>query len=172
MRGILLFIIMLPLFLFSQENKIELNNISKEKLKNFRINNDKFKDVTYLDHKKNSKNRLYIYITVSDKKNLRFVTYQMANDWLFVKKVIILIDGEKYEYLFSNEKKSVLSAGTVVETSDLYVDDNFMKIIEKINNSNNDIDIRFEGEKGVRDFKLSKNEKQSFKETLELYHSL
>lgn len=154
--------------------KLDVSKIPSEKLKNFNYNQDKFTGSTFFTHKK-SGNRIKLYIGCN-KENvyLRFVCVYEGSEWVFIKSIVFLIDGEKFEFIPSNSSRDVINSSVgvrVKERIDEAVNENDLKLMNAIANTKNDIDVRFEGEK-IRDDKFLKKIAIHFKETLELYDYL
>ena len=163
----------LSVFAWAQAIPKDLSVLSKEDLKKFRVENDKFSgqttirpDFTYSDP------TIRIKLVISD--NMMFLylisSYQ-GSDWIFMKNATLLIDGQKYEYTLSNESQNVRT-GYVTEYSTDYVKKDMMKIVEAIADSKEIIEVRFSGSKGVKDFKLPEKTRDRFAGMLNIYNKL
>lgn len=154
--------------------KIEFQSIPKDKFKNFKVNYDKFKKSGFVKHKK-YKEKFYVYLNLNNEdSHMRIRSTYFGPSWLFVNKIIFIIDGKNYEIPFSNPDREVRSGSgvNVEEITDQAVLKHHLKVLELICNSKSEIDIRFEGDKGVSDRKLSLKEIETIKETVDLYNSL
>ena len=159
---------------FTNSKNVDLNKTSEIYLKNFRVNTDKFSKITYITHKKNdSYPRINIYIAIYDKAAyLRLTTEYYGKDWIFMNKVTLIIDGKTYDFNVKKTKRDVSSSATVNETSDQIVTKDLMEIINALNNTNNNVDIRFEGNENVQDYVMNNKYLYTLKETITLFNSL
>jgi hypothetical protein len=153
--------------------KIDFDSIPKDKLKNFRTSYDKFKKSGFISHKKN-KDIFKIYLNINkEASHVRIKSRYFGSNWLFVKKIIFLIDGEKMELEFLNPDTEVLSGSgvNVEEITDQAVLKDSQKLLDAIYKSKQDIEIRFEGTKGVRDYVIKQKDLTPIRETIDLYNS-
>ncbi len=143
-----------------------INELSKDDLKNFKVNDDKFKEITFIHHKRES-GILYNYLSLKNGfLNMRLVASYSGKSWVFFDKVIILADGSKYEIPFEETDRTV-GSGYVYEVGDIRATPEIIEILRKIASSSL-VEIRFSG-KYQDDQKLGKYPHQVIKETLELY---
>lgn len=154
--------------------KIDFESIPKDKFKNYRVSYDKFKRSGFVTHKK-YKEKFYVYLNLNkETSHMRISSRYYGTNWLFVEKIILIIDGINYELDFSAPDRNVVSGSTMVnvkEITDQAVMKKQLKVLNAIYNSKSEIDIRFKGSKGVYDTKLSLKEIESIKETIDLYNS-
>lgn len=166
--------------LLNNKNKVEISKpidiskIPKEKLKNFKIDQDKFTGITYFTHKKVG-SRIHIYIGNNSGVNfLRFVCVYEGFSWVFMKSIFFIIDGKKFEYKVTKTKRDVFNSSSSVnvrEALDELVQEDDMELINAISNAKSDIEVRFTGDR-TRDEKFLKKIALHFKETLEFYNYL
>lgn len=150
-----------------------LSELSKEDLKGFRIEEDKFKNRTFIYYKKWGFDTIFEpYIGIKNNSMyLRLKTEYKGNGWLFFDKVQFVINGKNYEYDAGETDTNVLSGSSVEELSDVSVDENILKILYLISDVNNDVSFRFKG-KYYRDYTLNKSAKEKIKIFLNLYEKL
>ena len=144
----------------------------KKKFKEYRIEKDKFKNATFI-YTKGYYNPpdFNSYIVLNEGKiNLRLVTYYRGSGWLFMDKVIVLINDEKIEFNLSDPKRDIGSP-YVNESADNIVDENMMKFMRAASVPESKVEVRLQGEKYI-DFKLSKNTKEKFSKILALYDEI
>lgn len=152
--------------------KVIFSKVDKEKLKDFKVNEDKFKNSVFINHKKNTGNRIRIYIGInSNEAFLRLVSDYHGSDWIFMNQVILLIDGNKYKYEISNPVRDIVSGSGVKEKSDALVNAELEVIVKAIAGSKGKVEIRFSGENKVEDFTLSQREINCIQETLDIFNS-
>ena len=152
--------------------KVDYENVPKEKFKDYNVSYDKFKKSAFVTHKK-YKHKFYIYLNLNEEtSHIRMSSRYLDNNWIFTEKIIFIIDNVNYELDFLSPERDVLNGGSVRESTDQAVMKNQMKILKAICNSKSDMDMRFQGSKGVYDTKLTLKEIQSIKETYELFNSL
>lgn len=158
---------------FVDSQAVDLSTLDKTERKPWDIKHDKFKEITYIKSKNYSGSRFYPYIGVKDNgyMYMRLKASFNSSAWVFVEKIIFLIDGEKIEFNPVSQNRDVSLNARVQETFDTPVDAHIYTLLQKIANSTNDIEYRLQGKRTV-DFKLKPKEKQIIKETLELYDRL
>lgn len=101
-------------------------------------------------------------------------SFYVGDDWIFHTHFITLINGNKMpsKVVLTNEKNNVRKVG------DDYVLENVIYNGENTNfdligmNSDKEIKVRLEGDNGIKDFTMSKIEKDGFRETYELVNAL
>lgn len=153
-------------------NKVEsksVSELSKEDLKGFKVEEDKFKEITFISPRQMPK--IYTYIGI--KKgilNLRLVNYYSEKNWIFWKKAIFLYNGKRFEYTDESVDSNV-SSGYVSERSDIKCTPEMIDALREIVKSDK-VDVRLEGSKGVDDFSLPGYIKESIAKTLVLYDKL
>lgn len=149
-----------------QNKKSDLSKLPPELLKKFHQYTDKFSLTTFLTHKKTD--NLYIAVK-NDVPYLKFKIIYSGKDWVFMKKIIFLIDGQNFEYIPIDVKRDVVLGSGVTEKVEETVTEAYLPLINAIANATTDINIRFEGDK-IRDQVYYKKIAIPFKETLELYN--
>lgn len=152
--------------------KVVYENVPKDKFKDYNVSYDKFKKSAFVTHKK-YKHKFYIYLNLNEEtSHIRISSRYLGNNWIFAEKIIFIIDNVNYELDFLSPERDVLNGGSVRESTDQAVMRNQLNVLKAICNSKTDIDMRFEGSKGVYDTKLTLKEIQSIKETFELFNTL
>lgn len=151
--------------------KMPFENLEKDFKKKFSLDIDKFKNIGFIEVK-NISYPFEPYLSVKENiVRLRLKSKYKGSDWVFFDRVIFLINGKNYEYKVDDTDTKVLSAYSVMEKSDISVDENVLDILRLIANTEEKIEYRFEGKKHSDD-KLSKQNKESIKLILELYDKL
>jgi hypothetical protein len=118
--------------------------------------------------------RVYLYMGIKTGSYpwLRFVIQYYGDDWVFLNKYIIHVDGEKMVLIPpSQPNREVGSAGSVYETNDLLVTTEIEKIVKAIMNSNEAI-IRFSGPDKAMDYTVSSLEKKALRNIIDGYVAL
>ena len=163
-----LFLLIFGFTAFAQN--IEFSN--KKKFKDYRIENDKFQNATFI-YAKGFYNPpdFNSYIVVSDgAASMRLKTYYRGSGWIFMNRVIALVDGEKFEFMVDNPQRK-LGYPKVDEESTTFVDENILKFMRAAADPNSEVEVRLQGEK-YTDFKLSKMTKEKFAKILTLYDEI
>lgn len=136
--------------------EVDLDKASKEDLKKFSIETDKFTKNTMIRYKRTDGIRLNLIIQISEGRALLALrTYYRGVNWLFMNNVDFLINGEKYTYQVNNGEREV-EIGYITETYVNFVDEDLLSILNNIVNTENDIDTRFDGSRSNFDFVLKK----------------
>ena len=150
----------------------EISAFSNDDLKKFVVNNDKFKESIFINPKK-AYNRgywIFPYISINEKTvRLRLKTKYDGKEWLFFNTVVFNIDGINYSYIVEPSRETYL--GGVTEISDTSVNAEMLDILNKILNSNSQVEYRLTGDKYI-DRKLSDVEKEAIQDILNLYKNL
>ncbi|GEM_PF-2378746 len=137
-----------------QSKKFSELNLDKKTAKKYEVDNDKFKERTFISPSSTGGSLVYPYLSIDDKTDLacvRMKTTYRSSSWLFTDKMYFILDGEKFEYDFVNPKRDVLSGGYVIETSDVSVDDYLYSFLKKYSTITGREEVRYKGEKGVDD---------------------
>jgi hypothetical protein len=150
-----------------QNKQSDLSKLPPDLLKKFNQYTDKFSLTTFLTHKKTD--NLYIAVK-NDIAYLKFKIIYRGSDWVFMKKIIFLIDGQNYEYIPIKVKRDVVIGSGVTETVEETVTDSYLPLMNAIANAISDIQVRFEGDKYKDQIYYQKRMSLPFKETLELYN--
>jgi len=158
---------------FVDAKSIDLNSLEKSEKKGWNFNYDKFKEITFIKPKNIYGSRFYPYIGVKDNGNmyLRLKASFSGSDWVFVEKIIFLVDGEKIEFKPVSSNRDVSIHATVTENFDTPVDIKIYELLQKIANSQNEVEYRLQGERSV-DRVLKEKEKRLIKETLDFFERL
>ena len=145
-----------------------LSDLQKEDLKNFRVNDDKFREIAFIHHKREQD--FYPYLSIKKGAlNMRLKAYYRGTSWVFFDNVIILSGGKRYNISFPNTDREVTSVN-VYEKGDIWVSPELLKNLRDVA-QNNDVEIRYSG-KYNRDRALSKQEINTLREVIELYDKL
>lgn len=162
----------------AQKDSIELvktkNREKGEKeLKSFKKNEDEFEGSAFYRDPRTPyySNVNFIYPYIGKKENqywLRLKFQYTSDDWLFIERAILMIDGEKYTVTGNWERDN---NSDIWEWLDLSVEENELLILEKLVNSK-DAKVRYEGRQYHNDRTISSNEKSIIKKTLEIYNNL
>lgn len=141
-----------------------------------RIKEDAIAGITWFTDKSSpnylNTNAFYAYIgrDINYKAWLRLIIRYCGDDWLFINKIIINVDGENYQITENeyDEFKSDNSGGQVWEYVDRKVTDSEYEIIKKVSESTK-ANVRFSGKQYYKDITISQQQKQALKNIVELY---
>lgn len=118
----------------------------------------------------NRANNVSIYIGDSgDQPWLRISFNYAGENWLFIRKATIVIDGEKVGEVTGSWKRD--NDSSVWEWLDMSVDKSTLAVIRAMANSKNVL-VRYEGQQYIKDHKLSKQELQAIRNVLAAYAEL
>lgn len=154
-----------------EKNKVyskSLSDLKKEDLKNFRVNDDKFREITFIHHKKGYNFSPYLSIK-KGVLNMRLKAHYIGTSWVFFDNVIILSGGKRYNFSFPNTSRDV-GSGSVYEEGDIWVSPEMLNELREIS-QNNEVEIRYSGKYNY-DKALSKQEVIALREVIELYDKL
>lgn len=162
----------------TQEQKDSIEAENKQRIAKlaplFSENTDEFKHTTWVHLKSEPKyrntNAVYMYFQMKDDKatNLRLVLQYVAEDWLFIKNVVFLINGWDFTYNNLNFERDN-SGYEIWEWADLSVSDPVL--VAAIQNADT-FKIRYEGSQYTKDIELTKKQIQSLKDVIEYYKLL
>ena len=144
--------------------------LSKEDLKNFRVEEDKFRNITFLTPKIYGTTKSAYLGIKEDVLKFHLVMEYNGSGWIFWNKAIFLYNGKTFEFTDENVKRDVSSGANVSERSDYVADTDMITALREMVNTEK-VDVRFSGEK-VHDFEMSKQTKKSIALALELYDKL
>lgn len=145
-----------------------LSDLSKEDLKNFKTNEDKFREIAFIHHKREQ--GFYPYLSIKKGAlNMRLKAYYRGTSWIFFDNVILLSGDKRYNISFPNTDREAIS-GNVYEEGDIWVSPELLKNLRDAA-QNNEVEIRYSG-KYNRDRALSKQEINTLREVIELYDKL
>ncbi len=151
---------------------VDLNKASKEDFKNFTQNQDKFNKTITITHKRLDYKKMRLELRIKNNKALVLLVLKYNNkDWLFVEYVQFLINDETVSIDFKKPTREV-TLGGVYEYSAMYLDEVLFSKIEKILSANENVPMRFLGEKGIYDIGLQTSEITKLKEVLEFYRKI
>lgn len=171
-----------------QELANEKERVAKEKLEKERLSNatkkmnkkyDEINEVTWYRDKTSpayvNYNGFYAYIGQSNggRPWLRLAIQYAADDWLFIEKYIIKVDGVTYniseqEY---GEIKTDNGSGGIWEWLDRQVGPSEFEIIKAVANGK-DVKIRFSGKDYHKDKTITSQQKLALKNVLNAYEAL
>jgi hypothetical protein len=142
-------------------------------LKSFKKSEDEFKGTAFYTDKRapNYANRNFIYPYIGregDRYWLRLKFQYASDDWLFINKGILLIDGEQFTITGSWERDN--NSG-IWEWLDMQVGTNERIILDRLANSK-DAKVRYEGTQYHNDRTITSKEKSIIKKTLEIYDNV
>lgn len=146
---------------------------AEKNLKLFKKNEDEFKQITFFRDPRtpNYTNVNFIYPYIGKKDDhywLRLQLQYASDDWLFISKGILLIDGEQFTITGNWERDN--NSG-IWEWLDMSVGETERIILDRLANSES-AKIRYEGRQYYNDRTITKKEKDIIKKTLEIYDNL
>lgn len=147
-----------------------INDLSKDDLKGFKVENDKFRSITFITPKNSSNKEPYISIK-GGILNMRLKMEYYGDSWIFWDKTIIIYDGNKFEYNVGEPDREVSSSAKVTETSDIKMSTEMINKFRDIVNSKI-VEVRYSGSKGNKDFEMTDRIKDAIKNTIILYDKL
>ena len=168
------------------KKKEESDKIRQEKqrlanaTKKMRKKHDDMKGITwYYDRTSpqyvNSRTNVHAYIGKRDNSApfMRFVIQYVADDWLFIEKYIIKVDGKIYTITEEKygEIKTDNGSGKIWEWLDRYVDSDEYEIIKAIANGKN-VKIRFSGRQYHKDRTVTNKKKIALRNIIDAYEAL
>lgn len=158
---------------FTDTKSIDLNSLTKSDKRGWYFKRDKFKGITFITKRSLATNKTRLYIGVKDTGDmyLRFKNNYIGSYWVFADKITFLIDGEKLSYEPLASGTDVSTSANVTEYFDTPVNENLLNILQKIANSKEQVEFQFSG-KSTASSKITENQKQGIKETLEFYERL
>lgn len=117
-----------------------------------------------------------IYLYIGKKKDiiyLRLVAVYRSDDWLFLRKLILLHDGKRkeIEISYNNRDSKVLNGGRIRETADILVNDELLEYLESYSKSSN-AKLRYSGEKYYDDIDVKDMDMQGLRLILNKYKEL
>jgi len=163
--------------LYNSEREAVVDSVKAGKLKPLFVENkDEFEGYTWVQPKSRpiyrNQNGFYCYFQKSkDNKvsNLRFVGQYEDEDWLFINHVKFNIDGVVWDYTPKKINKD--NDSRIWEWFDDDVNSSNALLIEAISNAKV-VNVRFIGRQYHDERKMSKNNIQSIRNTLEYYKAL
>lgn len=137
--------------------------VPKEKGKS--ISPDRYWDSSSFD--------FYLYFGTFDNtfSPIHIVIDYTDNDWLFIKKLKFLIDGDVIEYRPQKMKTNTLYGGKISEDSDETVTSSNRKLINKLLTADS-VEVKLEGSKYYREKILSDVQISNIKRTIALYKAM
>lgn len=169
--------------LAEEEAKVEKEKIEKEKLANatkkMRVNVDDMNDITWYYDKTSPQytnyNGFYAYIGKKEGSNpwLRLVIQYAADDWLFIEKYIIKVDGQTYNITEDSygEIKTDNGSGGIWEWLDRKVGFSEYQIIKAVANGK-EVKIRFNGKDYYKDKSITEQQKTALRNVLDAYEAI
>jgi len=158
----------------SYENPIALNlkNLDLDNFKKVVIDKNKFDDTVSVTARVNSNTILYAKIVLSEKAALLgiWLNYN-ADKWLFMKKAIIKIGNQKFDFDLEKTKRTVVSGNYVNESCLIIPSEEFYRAILNADPKETDITIRFSGDY-IRDKPVSRSYIKKLQYVLNAYELL
>lgn len=115
-------------------------------------------------------NAVYAYIGDDGKNSwLRLVFQYTGENWLFIQKAIIVVNGEKLAEATGHWERD--NSSRVWEWLDMKVDKPTLAVIKAMAGSN-DVVVRYEGRQYIKDRKLSSAELAALRHVLAAYQEL
>lgn len=158
-----------------QKRKAQARAEINELRQYFRSNMDKVENIKWISHKKTPKffQNKTIYTYLGDENGTvwpRTVIGFQKQGWIFMKQIIINVDGTQYNIdVNSLERKTdVVGDGTIMEYVDLRAAPELEKIMWAVANSKKSV-VRFRGEQYHYDFEVSSQQKQAIKHIWSYY---
>lgn len=146
---------------------------AKRILKTFKVKKDEFEGNSFYRDPRTPyyADVNFIYPYIGEKNNnywLRLKFQYTANDWLFINKGILLVDGDKFTITGKWERDN---KSNIWEWLDIAVGTSEEYILERIANSKS-AKIRYEGTQYHNDRIITSKEKSIIKKTLDIYKVL
>lgn len=169
--------------LAEEKGKAEKEKAEKERLANatkkMRVKVDDINDITWYYDKTSPQytnyNGFHAYIGKNEgsKPWLRLVIQYAADDWLFIEKYIIKVDGQTYNITEDSygEIKTDNGSGGIWEWLDRNVGYSEFQIIKAVANGK-DVKIRFNGKDYYKDKTITKQQKTALRNVLDAYEAL
>lgn len=159
--------------LLVKEVPVDLSKATTKDLRRFEINVDKFTKITTIGRSKWYSGPLKLFIKISDERaSLVLRTYLMDSEWVFTESIEILCGGSKYEYVFINPEREVLSGSTITEQSVIFVDEYLIKMFSDMIANPENCELRFNGSRRNRDKTVPKANISDIRETLDLFNKI
>lgn len=159
--------------------ELEIDTVKIKKLApKFREKKDEFKGISWIEPKTATQyidqNDIYCYFAIRDGKpeNLRLKIQYAADDWLFIKKYIFLIDGKSYPYTPRKVERD--NNTRIWEWSDENIEESLelLTVITAAMMDAKEIKIRFEGRQYHKDKTLTPKQIKQITEPLEYFSAL
>lgn len=158
-----------------RKREAEYKALQKRAVANLRRDRDEVEHITFYtapSTPKNVANNWHLYIAMPDKGRpyLRFKWMYTSDDWLFIRKITLSVDGNKLGSVPMNffSVKRDNGYGQIWEWQDEGVRDADVSFFKMLANSKKTI-IRYEGDKYYKDRTLSESEKKAFIQVLAAY---
>jgi hypothetical protein len=140
---------------------------------NFRVESDEFKKTSFYSHpltpKYNNIDWIFPYIGKNGNNIYLRLKLQYEDDnWLFIKKVQFLIDGEVVDFASGNFDRDN-DGGRIWEWADMSVGESTIKILEMISESSS-AKVRYTGAQYYDDREITSREKRVIRQTLMVYN--
>jgi len=166
-----------------EKAKAEKEKAEKERLANatkkMRVKVDDMNDITWYYDKSspqyNNYNGFYAYIgkKKGSKPWLRLVIQYASDDWLFIEKYIIKVDGQTYNITedYYGEIKTDNGSGGICEWLDRKIGYSEYQIIKAVANGK-DVKIRFNGKDYYKDKTITVQQRAALRNVLDAYEAL
>lgn len=170
----LILLILVSVFTINSFAQTENSKKTADLKKFMQIEFDKYQDVTYVSHKPwvgNSDFRLNCTFEIKDEKpsNLRLNIVYYGKDWLYINKIIFLIDGKKYE--LPVDPKRIVEGGYAVEKASSLAAGITLEIINQLM-INDKVEFRYVGKDYFKDNKNLSIDLKRLRKVVEYYRAL
>lgn len=170
MKKLILSLSLFTMGFLAAQNSKNIDQLEKSDLKNYKVEEDKFKNLFFITPKVSMTSK-YAYLSTRDGlMNFRLVMEYNGENWLYLKKVIIKFNDRQIEYS-AGEITTDVGNGYVTETSDIKCSSEIVEALREINQAEK-VYVRLEGSTTVNDFEMSNQTKKSIRLALELYDKL
>lgn len=161
---------------FKETKSKGLGSLSRMDLKGFKVKEDKFQKVTFitpLGSMTTGKDPLEIYLVIDDNDivDKRLKIRYSGKDWVFMDKILFLINDDVFTYNLNEKTDRDVSGGYVYEYSDELITEDLQEIINKVIDSDGEISIRFQGD-NYYDQRISKSNILRLKKSVTLFQKL
>ena len=148
----------------------------RELLPLFKVEKDEFTKRSFYQHKNNGKsfsNSAYLYFSKLDGSisRLRLSVNYESEDWLFIKKALILVDSTTFEFYPQETKQDTGYGGIIYEWFDNELGEEHSRMIESMLNADK-IKIKLLGRDLYDIYQVSPKQLKAIKETIRLYKSM
>lgn len=154
---------------------LDVSQVNETTFKKFKVTHDKFTSTQKIEARNSgysSKFLPYIVIKDQDKMSLRLIMRHYGSKWLFIDKLIVLINDQKYEIHIEATNNQVQSYNEVTETADVQVDQDLYNMLSSIKSKSDIVEISFRGESVHKNIKLQRAEVNQIISIMQLFKKL
>lgn len=150
-----------------------LDELSKQDLKKYKIEYDKFSELNFIypKNRRGFSHYPYLILTNSNRLMMKLRMRYFDNRWGFIEKIELIIDEEKYLLHVSDSDRNIRGGGYVEEILHIEIDDKAINVIEKIAKTKSKVDIKYVG-KINKTGSLSGFDRMPFTSIYDLYENL